>query len=150
MRKSLSLAAILAALILGTIVSSNTVTAQEEAKAKVALMIIQPPAGRYSPSLRAWFVVSQNFTLPWYQYQFPGARITRMQPNSPLQRIGLQPGDVITRLDNMRVACYGELDNHFDWSTVRYIKRGTTSVYNGSVYIGNSNYTTGFGGGQRP
>lgn len=88
------------------------------------------------------------------QLQIPGspvfsaARIVAIGPNSPLRFLGLQVGDVITRLDGTKVSagkwpnqdgCYWmlpELERHFGVTKVRFIRRGTTVVEEPAIDVG--------------
>jgi len=90
--------------------------------------------GSYSPTLGAEFRV-ENFFLPAFG-QFTSVRLVSVPEwNSPLRNLGLQPGDVITRLDGVRVDNLAELENHYSWTQVRYIKTGTQIVKIGNIFI---------------
>lgn len=94
--------------------------------------------GSYSPTLGAEFRV-ENFFLPAFG-QFTGVRLVSVPEwNSPLRTLGLQPGDVITRLDGVRVDNLAELENHYNWTQVRYIKTGTQIVRIGNIFINQNN-----------
>jgi hypothetical protein len=100
--------------------------------------------GSYSPSLGAEFRV-ENFFLPAFG-QFTGVRLVSTPNfNSPLRNLGLQAGDVITRLDGVRVDNLAELENHYSWTQVRYIKTGSQTVRIGNIFINPNN-----GGGVQP
>ena len=89
--------------------------------------------GSYSPKLGAWFRI-ENMQIPGYR--FTAARLmSDPLPNSPLNRIGLQKGDVITRLDDTPVNTLAELERHEGGTLVRYIKTGTTKVLLANVHI---------------
>lgn len=93
--------------------------------------------GSYSPALGAEFRV-ENFFLPAFG-QFTGVRLVSAPNwNSPLRKLGLQAGDVITRLDGVRVDNLGELENHYSWTEVRYIKTGSQMVRIGNIFINNN------------
>ena len=88
--------------------------------------------GQYSNALQA------SFVLRWFRlgpHVFPGAKLLSYpDQGSPLRQIGLRPGDIITRLDGLRVANYDELERHFADTTVRYVRYpGTIRV--GTIYI---------------
>jgi hypothetical protein len=88
--------------------------------------------GQYSNALQA------SFVLRWYRlgpHVFPGAKLLSFpDQGSPLRQIGLRPGDIITRLDGLRVSNYAELERHFADTTVRYVRYpGTIRV--GTIYI---------------
>ncbi len=89
----------------------------------------------YSHRLKAEFVI-QNVYLPGWG-SFPAARIVSMPAmNSPLHRIGLTMGDVIYRLDGIPIMYnYRELDNHYAWTQVRFIKAGSSYRQTGWIYI---------------
>ena len=90
--------------------------------------------GTFSPRLGARVEIQQVF-LPQFG-TFTAARIVS-EPvwGSPLRELGLQNGDVITRLDGVRTTWLGEMENHYAHTDVRYIKAGTTQVRNGSIHI---------------
>jgi hypothetical protein len=93
--------------------------------------------GSYSPTLGAEFRV-ETFFLPAFG-QFTGVRLVSVPDwNSPLRTLGLQPGDVITRLDGVRVDNLAQLENHYNWTQVRYIKTGTQIVRIGNIFINNN------------
>ena len=86
-------------------------------------------------------------------YTFWGARIVHMQPTSPLQALNLQLGDVITRLDGLRIStskfwvpagpgggywALPECERHYGPTEVRFIRSGTQQVQNGQVDLGPS------------
>ena len=90
--------------------------------------------GSYSPSLGAEFRV-ENFFLPAFG-QFTGVRLVSVPSfDSPLRNLGLQPGDVITRLDGVRTDNLNELENHYSWTQVRYIKTGSQTVRIANILI---------------
>jgi len=107
----------------------------------------------YSPSLRAQFRV-ETFNLPAFG-QFVGVRLVS-QPDfgSPLNTLGLNAGDVITRLDGVRVDNLAELENHFSWTQIRYIPTGSQNVLIGNIFINNPGVPAGPGpfvpGGNAP
>jgi S1-C subfamily serine protease len=68
-------------------------------------------------------------------YTFPGAKLLSYpDPGSPLRQIGLRPGDIITRLDGVRVTSYAELDRHYANTSVRYVRYPAT-VRIGTIFI---------------
>ena len=90
--------------------------------------------GSYSPSLGAEFRV-ETFNLPAFG-QFTGVRLVSVPSfDSPLRNLGLQPGDVITRLDGVRTDNLNELENHYSWTQVRYIKTGSQTVRIANILI---------------
>lgn len=89
--------------------------------------------GSYSPKLGASFRI-ENMQIPGYK--FTAARLTSDPlPDSPLNRVGLRKGDVITRLDDTPAETLAELERHSKNTLVRYIKTGTTKVLLANVYI---------------
>lgn len=101
--------------------------------------------------------VSQRWLASFYfeeKLQIPGSpvfsagRIVAIQPGSPLQQIGLNVGDVITRLDGTRVSegkwpnqqgCFWmlpEFERHFGLTKVRFIRRGSIQVEEPTVNLG--------------
>lgn len=79
---------------------------------------------------------------------FPAGRVVALQPDSPLNRLGIRVGDVITRLDGTRVnqgvwpnqdGCYWmmpEFERHFGVVQVRFIRTGTAVVEEQPIDIG--------------
>jgi len=89
--------------------------------------------GSFSPKLGAWFRI-ENMQLPGYR--FTAARLmSDPLPDSPLHRIGLRKGDVITRLNDNPADNLAELERHERNTLVRYIKTGTTRVLLANVHI---------------
>ena len=89
--------------------------------------------GSYSPRLGAWFRI-ENMQIPGHT--FTAARLTSEPlPDSPLNRLGLRRGDVITRLNDNPANVLTELDRHAGNTSIRYIKTGTTRVLLGNVFI---------------
>lgn len=103
--------------------------------------------------LTEWMRITQNGT----SYTFWGARITSMDPSSPLKALGVRNGDVITRLDGLKISRnmkkvrgiwqLPELERHFGRTEVRYIISGTSRVRIGDIVIDGS---SGSGGGGTP
>jgi hypothetical protein len=100
-------------------------------------------------------------------FQFWGARAVSLDHDSPLRDLRMrmnngtvqkfQPGDVLTRLDNVKVDedkfqnrkgvwQMPELDEHFGPTTVRWIKSGHSHVNIGQIMLDND-ATRGIGGG---
>lgn len=77
----------------------------------------------YSQNLGARFTI-QQVTVPGYATVWSALLTSQPSENSPLLGAALQQGDMITRLDGKLVTTYAELDNHFDWTTVRYLRQG--------------------------
>lgn len=86
-----------------------------------------------------------NFIAQWMyidqgpmHYEFWGARIVGIGPNSPLNQIDLRAGDVITRLDGVPISrgmrkrhdgwSIPELERHFGGTEVRHIHQGSQFV----------------------
>jgi len=71
-------------------------------------------------------------------YIFFGARVLQLDRDSPLRRLGMVEGDVITRLDgntlDIGMSMAGtrqylpELDQHYGLTDIRWIKQGTSRV----------------------
>lgn len=88
----------------------------------------------FSNRLGARFLIEQMY-LPQFG-TFWGARIvSRPVYGSPLQRLGLDEGDVITRLDGVPVTRYEQLEQHIFETGVRFMKAGDTYVFRKTVYI---------------
>lgn len=92
-----------------------------------------------------------NLDLQWMSvpgYTFWGARIVGMDPDSPLRQANLQLGDVITRLDGVRISdskywngsywWLPEAERHFGRTEVRLVRSGTTRAENAYVNLGSS------------
>ena len=89
--------------------------------------------GTFSHALGAWFRI-ENMQIPGHR--FTAARlVSDPLPDSPLNRIGLQQGDVITRLNDNPVNTFAELERHSRNTSIRYIKTGTTRVLLANIYI---------------
>lgn len=90
-------------------------------------------ADNYSYRLGATFEI-QKMQIPGYR--FTAARLTSDPiEGSPLNKIKLKKGDVITRLNTDSVASMDILDRHENYTTIRYIKHGTTKVLIDRIYI---------------
>lgn len=92
--------------------------------------------------LAQWMYINQGGK----KVNFWGARIIRLDSDSPLRTLGVRTGDVITRLDGLPIwrGMYREsgrpwqvieLENHFGQTEVRYIARGTHQVRVGQINI---------------
>jgi hypothetical protein len=96
-------------------------------------VFVDDNGGTYSTKLGASFRIEK--------IQIPGNRFTAARllsdpvEGSPLEKLGLRKGDVITRLDDSAVDNFSELDRHMKNTLVRYIKTGTTKVQLASAYI---------------
>jgi hypothetical protein len=136
-------------------VCSASVMAQEEPVAQgppVAAGVYQPKAqiydtiGYHSPTLGAvfhteWMYILQN----GQQITFWGARITKLNVDSPLHALGVRAGDVITRLDGIRISTgmysdndvwqLPECERHFGRTEVRYIITGINAVKIGDIML---------------
>jgi hypothetical protein len=87
----------------------------------------------YSPKLGASFRI-EKMQIPGYK--FTAARLTSDPvQSSPLSKIGLRAGDVVTRLNDSPVETLAELDRHERNTLIRYIKTGTTKVLLANIYI---------------
>ncbi|QDV73184.1 PDZ domain-containing protein [Botrimarina mediterranea] len=98
---------------------------------------------------RASFHLDEALLLPQFQgLAFAGARIVKIDEDSPLDRLGLKVGDVVTRLDGTKIdtgrwpnqeGCYWMLpqfERHYGLTTVRFIRAGTTQVVDQTVDLG--------------
>ena len=95
--------------------------------------VVRGPEGTFSPNLGAWFRI-ENMQIPGHR--FTAARLmSDPLPNSPLNRLGLRQGDVITRLNDNPVTTLAELERHSRNTTVRYIHTGTTRVLVDNIFI---------------
>ncbi len=100
-----------------------------------------------SSTLRAnfiaqWMFIRQNGRI----INFWGARIVRLEADSPLRALGVRSGDVITRLDGIQVwkGMYKEegqpwqliqMEEHFGQTEVRFINQGTQQVRVGQINL---------------
>ena len=119
--------------------------AMVESSGRVARSIIDQAyrsAGLHGNFTAQWMYINQGGR----RVTFWGARIIRLEPDSPLRSLGVRSGDVITRLDGIPIwrGMYKEsggpwqvveLDNHFGQTEVRYIARGTHQVRVGQINI---------------
>ena len=112
MIRSATTAAVAVALTIATF-GSPAVQAQSRQIQTQQVQSRQVATGSYySPRLKARFV-AQFMSIPGHS--FWGARIVDMNYDSPLQCINLHVGDVVTRLDGIRVST-GKVKVS-DWST---------------------------------
>jgi len=117
--------------------------------------ILQEPTYRvatgsyYSPRLKARFVL-QYMSIPGHS--FWGARIVDLNYDSPLRRIDLKVGDVVTRLDGIRVSTgrfqktdyatgslvwqLPQMEKHYSRTHVRYIRTGRDHAHQETVDLG--------------
>lgn len=95
-------------------------------------MEVRQLTGRFSPTLQAYF------RLEWFEWNglyFPGARLLDYPlPGSPLRSINISPGDIISRLDDLRIYNYEELERHYADTTVRWVTP-YGRVRTGTIYI---------------
>jgi hypothetical protein len=97
-----------------------------------------PPGAYYSWRMQASFVVQPIDLSPygWPGYR-PVAQLVSMPlPFSPLSRIGLTPGDMITRLDDIPIRTYADLDNHYTLTKITFIRQGTYYAQQAWVDLG--------------
>lgn len=145
---ALLLAADHAAAQFGTPVQQNHQQTQQQPIAQGH--VIGGPAAmamnaHHSQRLRADLTLEQ-MQIPGFT--FWGARISSMEPSSPLHAVGLRVGDVITRLDGNRVTqsrwwnasrgvwALPQLERHYGRTEVRNIRTGTTVVRNDFIDLG--------------
>lgn len=96
-------------------------------------------SGYFSSRLGAKFEIGQFF-LPGHGH-YRGARLTTMPvPGSPLAQANLRLGDVITRLDGVRVLDSLELENHHLDTTVRIVRAGSHRVEQRVIWIDPDRY----------
>ena len=108
---------------------------QTPAPAQLILDPSQPNQLAYfSPRLGARFLI-QQMHLPQFG-SFWAARIVSVPEfDSPLRQLGLDEGDVITRLDGIPVMNTRELERHILDTGVRFIKAGSQTVVRGTMFI---------------
>lgn len=96
----------------------------------------QPVLAHFSQRLGARFEIQQiqigNFA------PVLAARIVSVPAaGSPLKQLGLDVGDVITRLDGNPVNNNAELDRHVYDTLVRFVRAGSNHVEQGTMYVQN-------------
>lgn len=120
--------------------------ANSSTQPKKAGLVVQ--AGYRSDTLGGEFLAQWMFiTLNGQSHPFWGARAISLDRKSPLRKLGLQAGDVVTRLDNVHiwngmhkrknVWQIPELEEHYGATDVRYIKHGTRRVLEGQIDLDN-------------
>lgn len=112
---------------------------------------ISGPVGGYHSTMLGASLNLQymQITQSGRKVNFWGGRIVSLEKNSPLNKIGLQLGDVVTRLDSIPIANKAsqrkrnqpyrlpEADSHYGPTKVRYIFRSTQNVQEKTVDLGN-------------
>lgn len=88
----------------------------------------------YSRRLGARFLVQQLY-LPQFGHFWAARIVSEPAWDSPLRQLGLEEGDVITRLDGLPVTSTQELERHVLDTGVRYIKTGTQQVIQAKMFI---------------
>lgn len=104
--------------------------------------------GQFSPRLKAYFTIERVHAAG--QCFVAAKLVSNPLPGSPLNQAGLQRGDIITRLDNVRVTSFYELENHYALTTVRFFCTVDGDFENSSMYIdthdhGHGHLHTGYG-----
>lgn len=89
-------------------------------------------------------------------YVFFGVRVLQLDRDSPLRRLGMVEGDVISRLDgntlDLGMSMAGtrqylpELDKHYGLTDIRWIKQGTSRVLVEKVQLDRGNQNNNNGG----
>jgi len=84
------------------------------------------------------------------QVSFRGARTVALDEDSPLRKLGLQVGDVLTRLDGVTVDTekfvrnetwqMPELERHYGPTEVKWIKQGKHAVQVGQIDLGDAGF----------
>lgn len=104
----------------------------------------------YSRTLRAHFLAQWMYiTERGQRINFWGARIVHVDHDSPIRQLGLNSGDVISRLDGIpiwrdmyreegRPWQIVEMENHYGRTEVRYILRGSNRVRIGDMMLDGS------------
>ncbi len=85
------------------------------------------PVRHYSQSLDAEFYMDR-FYFPGSGYQW-AACVESVDDDSPLHAVRIRPGDIVTRLDNVRVTNARELDRHYCWTTFRFFRSHGDNPY---------------------
>lgn len=134
------------------------------AETRVDRQVYRRRASYYSDKLGAnfiaeWMYIRQNGR----RVTFWGARIVGIDDDSPLHDLGVSFGDVITRLDGVRINtgmyrtrdrqgnvywALPELDEHYGRTEFRYIRTGTNEVLIDTIRLGGGGGGGGGGGNQ--
>jgi hypothetical protein len=93
----------------------------------------------YSPRLGARFLIQQMY-LPQFGSFWAARIVSQPEFNSPLRQLGLDEGDVITRLDGLPVINTMELERHILQTGVRFIHAGEQVVHKGTMFINPGQY----------
>ena len=93
----------------------------------------------FSHRLGARFLI-QQIQVGGYSPVLAARIVSEPVYGSPLKRLGLGMGDVITRLDGVPVTHTGGLDRHILDTKVRYVKAGFRTVSEGWVFIQRHRY----------
>lgn len=118
---------------------------KDEPNAPVGLFV--PPPSYRSDRLQGEFVGRPMFVmLDGKKFSFFGARAVSLDENSPLRKLGLETGDVLTRLDGVTLDVdkfeergawqMPELERHYGPTEVKWIKQGMHEVRIGQVDLG--------------
>lgn len=115
----------------------------------LAAVWVAAPATARSPVRGYSEVLAGNFAID--SFNFPGygrytaAAVIELDDHSPLHQAGVRAGDIITRLDNIRVTNLARLDGHYCWTTVRFFRprnanpwdEGGKTCYQREIHIPN-------------
>ena len=97
------------------------------------LLLPMEPEDAFSPKMGALFRL-EHMEIPGYS--FTAARLSHDPlEGSPLYELGLQKGDVITRVGGTPVDALEVLEQHEKEVGIRYIKADTTRVMLANIYI---------------
>ncbi|MCA9055147.1 MAG: hypothetical protein KDA75_15000 [Planctomycetaceae bacterium] len=88
----------------------------------------------FSPRLGARFLVEETF-LPQFGNFWAARIVSEPEFGSPLCQLGLDEGDLITRMDGLPVMSTCELERHILDTGVRFIRAGGQNVFKGTMYI---------------
>lgn len=128
------------AVAVGLAAATDRAAAQPSVKLQIGggqPQVTQAVGGYCSARLKGCFL-AQRMRLNGFR--FIGARITSLAPDSPLHALGLQVGDVITRLDGVPIKTgmiydpisqtrrLPQMERHYGQTRVRYIRTGTKVV----------------------
>lgn len=111
---------------------------QGQAPVQVQQLVVDPTQPNqlayFSRKLGARFLVQQMY-LPQFGNFWAARIVSEPEMNSPLRQLGLEQGDVITRLDGIPVMNTQELERHILDTGVRFIRAGGQNVFKGTMYI---------------
>lgn len=85
-----------------------------------------PADAYYSWRMQAHFVIQTIDLTPygWAGYRPVAQLVAPPSPYSPIARLGLRPGDMITRIDDVPISTYADLDSHYTLTKLTFLRQG--------------------------